>query len=142
MERKVFKNLDEQIEILEGKGLVIKDKDKTKDILFRENYFFIAGYRSLFMENFKDRKFIKGTTFEELYSVFLFDRYIRNIVFQYVLIVENNIKSIISYQLSKKYGIKEKDYLNPRNLTNDNMKARRVKNILEKMKRQIRIFIT
>lgn len=138
MERKIFKNLDEQIEILEGKGLVIRDKDKTKDILFRENYFFIAGYRSLFMENFKDRKFIKGTTFEELYSMFLFDRYIRNIMFKYVLIVENNIKSIISYQLSKKYGIKEKDYLNPKNYTQDSLKVRQVKDVLNKIKRQIR----
>ena len=138
MERKIFKNLDEQIEILEQKGLVINDKEKAKDILFRENYFFITGYRSLFMENFKDRKFIKGTTFEELYAMFRFDRNIRNIMFKYVLIVENNIKSIISYQLSKKYGFKEKEYLNPKNYTQDSLKARQVKDILNKTKRQIR----
>ena len=81
MEKKIFKNLDEQIQILEDKGLVINDKEKAKDILFRENYFFVNGYRSLFMENFKDRKFIKGTTFEELYAMFRFDRNIRNIMF-------------------------------------------------------------
>ena len=138
MERKIFKNLDEQIEILETKGLVINDKEKAKDILFRENYFFITGYRSLFMENFKDRKFIKGTTFEELYAMFRFDRNIRNIMFKYVLIVENNIKSIISYQLSKKYGFKEKEYLNPKNYTQDSLKARQVKDVLNKTKRQIR----
>ena len=138
MERKIFKNLDEQIEILEGKGLVINDKEKAKDILFRENYFFITGYRSLFMENFKDRKFIKGTTFEELYAMFRFDRNLRNIMFKNVLIVENNIKSIISYQLSKKYGFKEKEYLNPKNYTQDSLKSRQVKDVLNKTKRQIR----
>jgi abortive infection bacteriophage resistance protein len=91
------------------------------------------------MRSYKEREFIKGTTFEELYSVFLFDRKIRNIMFQYILVIENNIKSIISYQLSKKYGIKEKDYLNPKNFTEDNIKQRQVRDILNKMKRQIRV---
>ena len=44
MANKIFKSIDEQIEILKSKGLVINDLDKTKDILFRENYFFISGY--------------------------------------------------------------------------------------------------
>ncbi len=56
-----------------------------------------------------------------------------------MLIVENNIKSIISYQLSKKYGYKEKDYLNPKNFNQDSLKIRQVYDVLNKMKRQIRI---
>ena len=56
--RKVFKTLDEQVEILKSKGLVIDDVDNTKEILLRENYFFISGYRHLFMNNSKDNKFI------------------------------------------------------------------------------------
>ena len=139
MANKVFKSLDEQIEILQSKGLIINNVDKTKEILFRENYFFISGYRHLFMISFKDKKFIEGTTFEELYATFVFDRGIRNIMFKYILIIENNIKSIISYQMSKKYGIKEKNYLNPKNFTQDNMKIRQVHDVINKMKRQIRI---
>ncbi len=139
MPKKVFKSLDEQIDILEYKGLVINDKVKAKEILFRENYFFLTGYRHLFMKRYKDKDFIPGTTFEELYSVFLFDRKLRNIMFEYILIIENNIKSIISYQLSKKYGFKEKDYLNPINFTQDYIKQRQVHDILNKMKRQIRV---
>jgi len=139
METKIFKNLDEQIDILASKGLVVNDVAGAKEILFKENYFFVSGYRGLFMQDFRDRKFIKGTTFEELYAMFLFDRNIRNIMFKNILIVENNIKSIISYQLSKKYGFKEKDYLNPKNFTQDNLKARQVKDVLNKMKRQIKV---
>lgn len=139
MKNKVFKTLDEQIDILKSKGLVIGDIDKAKSILFRENYFFLSGYRHLFMRSFKDIKFIEGTTFEELYAIFLFDRRLRNIMFKYILIIENNIKSIISYQLSKKYGYKEKDYLNPKNFSQDNMKARQLKDVLIKMKRQVRV---
>ena len=107
MRSKIFKTLDEQIEILRNKGLIINNPEKTKEILYRENYFFISGYRHLFMRTYKDRKFFLGTTFEELYATFLFDRKIRNIMFKYILIIENNVKSKISYVLSRKYGIKE-----------------------------------
>lgn len=136
---KIFKTLDEQIEILKSKGLLIEDVEKAKEILFRENYFFISGYRHLFMRSIKESRFIEGTTFDELYAMFLFDRKIRNIMFKYLLIIENNIKSIISYTLSKKYGFKEKDYLNPKNFTQDNLKVRQVHDVLNKMKRQIRV---
>lgn len=139
MGNKIFKNLDEQLEILKSKGLIINNDDKVKQILFRENYFFISGYRHLFMRSVKDTNFIKGVTFDELYATFVFDRKVRNIMFKYILVIENNVKSIISYTLSKKYGFKEKDYLNPKNYNQDNSKAKQVYDILNKMKRQIRI---
>lgn len=136
---KIFKNLDQQIEILKNRCLVINDEEKAKDILLRENYFFINGYRHMFIDDIKTKKFIEGTTFEELYATFVFDRNIRNILFKHLLIVENNMKSIISYQLSRKYGFREKDYLNPDNFTQDSLKVRQVHDVLNKMKRQIRV---
>ena len=139
MGKKIFKTLDEQIQIFRSKGLVITDEDKTKDILLRENYFFINGYRHLFMKSWKDSNFIPGTTFEELYAMFVFDRRVRNIFFKNLLIVENNIKSLISHQLSKNYGFKEKEYLNPKNFSKDPMQSRQVHDVLNKVKRQIRV---
>ena len=140
MREKTFKNLNEQIEILRDKGLVINYEEETRNVLLRENYFFISGYRYLFLDNSKSgKKFLPGTTFEELYAMFLFDRHLRNILFKYLLIIENNIKSIISYQLSKRYGFKESDYLSPRNFTQDNLKVRQVKDVLNKMRRQVSI---
>ena len=80
-----------------------------------------------------------GTTFEELYALFMFDRNIRNIMFKYLLIVENNLKSIFSYHLSSKYGYKEKDYLKISNFTTEISKVRQVSDVINKMKRQIRV---
>ncbi len=139
MTKKIFKSLDEQIEILKSKGLTIENESESKKILLRENYFFINGYRHLFMRSHIDRKFYFGTTFKELYATFLFDRKIRNIAFKFILIVENNIKSKLSYALSKKYGVKEKDYLNSKNFTDKKEKSRQVNDVLNKMKRQIRL---
>ena len=85
---KVFKTLDEQVEILQSKGLIINDIPETKDILLRENYFFISGYRMLFMESQENKKFLPGTTFDELYSMFQFDRHVRNILFKNLLLTQ------------------------------------------------------
>ena len=137
--KKEFKTIEEQVEILKKKGLIIEDEEETKEILLRENYFFINGYRLLLMNSYSDKTFVKGSTFKELYALFLFDRSMRNIIFKYLLIIENQLKSITSYQLSKKYGYQEKDYLNPKNFTEDRSKVRRVKDLIEKMKRQVRI---
>lgn len=136
---KTFKNLDEQITILKTKGLVIEDEYKTKEILLRENYFFISGYRHLFLTSPGSKDYLKGTTFDELYAMFNFDRQVRNIVFKNLLIVENNVKSIFSYQMSKKYGYHEKEYLKPQNFNFTRDRARQVNDLLKKMKRQIRV---
>lgn len=137
MKNKIFRNLEEQVSILKSKNLKITDEEKTKKILLKENYFFISGYRHLLMKNYKDRTFIPGATFEELYAIFNFDRHIRNICFKNILIIENNIKSIISYQLSKKYGFQEKNYLNPNNYTQDPLKGKQVHDVLNKMRKQL-----
>jgi len=74
MMEKHFKTLDEQLEILKTKGLIIEDEDYAKEILLRENYFFINGYRMLLMNSYNDRTFVVGATFRELHHIFMFDR--------------------------------------------------------------------
>ena len=139
MIEKQFKNLDEQVDILKHKGLIIDDERYAKEILLRENYFFLNGYRHLFLNSNQDRNFKKGTTFEEVYSLFLFDRSFRNVIFKYLLVIENNLKSIISYQLSKKYGYRERDYLKEKNFTKAPEKQAQLKDLIKKMQRQIRV---
>ena len=117
MANKIFKTLDEQIDILKSRGLVVNDYDKAKKILFKENYFFLNGYRHFFTANYKDENFIPGTTFEELYSMFTFDRKIRNIFFKNIdrykyddlvqkSIKETNIEKIIKINQRIKGKIK------------------------------------
>ena len=138
MATKIFKTVGEQIRILESKGLVVNNVDYAEEVLLRENYFFLNGYRHPFMKSIDIKTYIGGTSFEEVYSLFLFDRRLRNILFKNILIIENNIKSIISYQLSKKYGFREKDYLNPSNFNNNYEHKRQINDLIGKMKRQIK----
>ena len=135
---KEFKKLDEQVEILRNKGLTITNEEYAMEVLFRENYFFLNGYRHLFIKSESNRTYLPGTTFEELYSMFLFDRTFRNILFKNILNIENNLKSIMSYHLSLRYGYHEKDYLNHKNFTTSPERSKQVNDVLKKMKRQIK----
>ena len=139
MNKKDFRTLDEQLDIFQNKGLTINDRKYAKEVLLKENYFFLNGYRFIFMVSNDKRNFVKNATFDELYALFTFDREFRNILFKNLLIVENNIKSIISYNLSFKYGYKEKNYLKPSNFTSDRKEQRRVNDVINKMNRQIRL---
>ena len=139
MGSKTFKNLDEQIAILKEKGMVFDDILYAKEVLLRENYFFLSGYRHLFLRDDGSRKFKTGTNFREIYGLFNFDRQLRNILFKNILIVENNLKSILSYVMSKNHGFKEQNYLNADNLVKDYTKSRQINDLLRKMKRQINV---
>ena len=138
MKSKTFKTLDEQIDILKNKGLVIDDIDSAKSILLRENYFFLSGYRHLFLDS-DNRTYLEGTNFRELYAMFTFDRQIRNIIFKNILIVENNLKSILAYIMSKNHGFKENNYLNPHNFVRDSKKKKQINDLIRKMRRQINV---
>lgn len=139
MGKKTFKTIDEQIEILKNKGLSFDNFDDPSDVLVRENYFFLNGYRHLFLKSPNDSAFINGTNFSELYALFSFDRHLRNILFKNILIVENNVKSIYSYVISKNHGYKESSYLDSSIFVKDQHKIRQINDLIRKMKRQIRV---
>ena len=139
MGKKTFKTIDEQIEILRNKGVSFDNFDNVNDVLVRENYFFLNGYRHLFLKSKNDNTFIEGTNFSEIYGLFTFDRQLRNILFKNILIVENNVKSIFSYVISKNHGYKESTYLDTSIFVKDPHKLRQINDLIRKVKRQIRV---
>lgn len=139
MGRKIFKTIDEQIEILRQKGVSFENFDNPADVLVRENYFFVNAYRHVFLKSENDNVFIDGVNFSEIYGLFTFDRKLRNILFKNILIFENNIKSIVSYVISKNYGYKESTYLDTSIFTKEPKKNKQIADLIKKMKRQIRV---
>lgn len=102
---KSFKNLNEQIEILKNKGLIIRDEEDAKNKLLIGNFYnIINGYKSPFLEKSESEKFIKGCTFEEIYELYTFDRNLRSIIFPAILTIENKLRSLIAYYFSERYG--------------------------------------
>ena len=120
--KKEFKTYEEQLMILESRGLVIKPKDQSLEILRKTNYYnLINGYKKPFLKvGAGDEKFIEGSSLLEIYSLYKFDRNIRNIYLEEVLKIEGMIKSAIAYSFSKEYGYEDKIYLNRNNFEDAN----------------------
>ena len=101
---KEFKTIDEQINILKSRNISFKNEIKAKNVLLNNNYYnIINGYNSLFLDNDKIH-FKHGTTFEEIYALYDFDRQLRSIFLEYILKIENSLSSLVAYHFSKSYG--------------------------------------
>ena len=97
---KPFKTLDEQIEILEKRGLTIDDKEKAKNYLLEYSYYNVINVYSKFFQ-YSENKYIPNASFNEIRSVHLFDQEIKSILFKYLIECEKHFKSIIAYRFSE-----------------------------------------
>ena len=63
MEDKEFKTIDEQLEILKSRGLIVEDESIAKEFLLYNNYYRISGYSLTLREN---DIFHESTTFKNI----------------------------------------------------------------------------
>lgn len=102
---KNFKTIDEQIDLLKNRGLIINDETTAKHELLKNNYYnVINGYKEPFITTGTKDNFLVGTTFEEIFYLYAFDKAIKDIFLEYILKVENNLRSYISYYFSMFHG--------------------------------------
>ena len=112
MRDKTFKTYNEMIDLLISRGIDISTsslKSYAKKRLQHEGYYnLINGYKNLFLlpktHTSDEDKYKPGTTLNEIYALYNFDRKLRNIFLKNILIIETNIKSLVSYTFSEKHG--------------------------------------
>lgn len=77
-------------------------------ILEKENYYnIINGYKDLFLDPVSTptlERYKPGTTFDEVYALYNFDREIRHIYLNRLLKVENSFKTVLAHEFSSLYG--------------------------------------
>lgn len=125
---KEYKTFNQQLKILRSRGLEVPTDGHPKRFLEEENYYnVINGYKDLFLERGDDNKpvvperYRQGTHFDELKSLFLFDRELRFLFLKYILIFENSFKTVISHEFCRRYP-KPNSYLEIKNYVNNNPK--------------------
>lgn len=101
MTDKGFKTVEEQLDILRSRGLIINDEAQARDFLLRNNYYRISGY-SLTLR--KNDVFSKSATFQDIINIYYFDLELRHILLQYLEVIEVQMKSIYAYEFTKAHG--------------------------------------
>ncbi len=98
---KPFLSLEQQIDLLESRGLIINDRQKALTILSRTNYYRLSAYS--LTKRFSDT-FQENVSFDDIYELYCFDEDLRNIILKYSEIIEIALRSHIAYEHSKTYG--------------------------------------
>ena len=112
MAEKTYKTYRQQLNILRSRGMVIgkgSQGSRVMRILERENYYnVINGYKEPFLASkataTNDEIYKTGTTFDEVFALYNFDRELRNIYLKFLLKIENTFKTVIAHEFSAKYG--------------------------------------
>ena len=107
MARKPFKTVEEQVAILESRGLSMP-QDAACALLGEDYYCVVNGYKEPFLDKEASAEaghdvYAEGTGFGDLYSLFLFDRDLRNLTFKYLLKAEARVRSVAAYTFSEAY---------------------------------------
>ena len=104
LQKKPFLDYQSQIKYLKQKQLAIPNETTAITALEKVSYYgLINGYKDIF-KNPSTHNFYSGTTFDDIYNLYLFDAELREIFLKYILIFEKHIKSSISYHFSNTYG--------------------------------------
>lgn len=115
---KPFTHINEQIDILQKRSLVITDRDDAWDKLLHHNYYtVINGYKYPFLDdNSVEEKYIDGTSFDELFALYTFDCNLRALLLRFILKVEHQLKSVLSHHFAKIHSDEKYPYyLRPEN---------------------------
>lgn len=114
---KPFKTIDEQIGILESRGLVIDDRDVARRFMTRNNYYsLVNGYKEFFLDPDKTNKdvevFRDGTRFIDLMTLYNFDAVLRFSMMHCLTVAEKALKTATVHAFCKKHKDPD-DYLDP-----------------------------
>lgn len=114
-ERKLveYTTVEEQIELLKNKGLIFVDEDFAKSCLETNGYYnIINSYKTQYIEVVDgEKRYVLGTTFEQIYSMFILDHNLRNSIMAAMLDLEEHLRAISAEVISHSFGTDHNEYL-------------------------------
>lgn len=96
--------IQQQIAQLQQRGMIINDIAAATHYLGYINYYRLSAYWLIFESDHVTHTFRQGTTFEQVFNLYIFDRELRLLVLDAIERIEVAIRSQFSHQLSHQYG--------------------------------------
>jgi abortive infection bacteriophage resistance protein len=98
--------VEQQIEMLKTRGMIIEDEKKTKEILGDIGYFRLGFYCFPFETNYKKRRshqYRQGTRFSDVVNLYYLDTDLRRLLSNALNRIEINFRTNIIYTASNQY---------------------------------------
>lgn len=140
-----FLTFTEQCNLLRTRGLTVDDD--ALHILAREGYYpIINGYKDPFIDHQRssdigDDRYVDGTSFDNIYDLFLFDRSLRELSFHYISQAESAIKTACAYvfahaHLENDAYIVAENYISKDDYYNPDLYEKKRLNLIQKLQRR------
>lgn len=95
---------DQQIKILEDRGMLVPDHDRARHYLSHLNYYRISAYWQPFQADQETHQFKKNANFEDAIDSYVFDRELRLLVMDAIERFEVSLRTQWAYHLAQEYG--------------------------------------
>ncbi len=95
---------DEQVALLQSRGMVIDNGAEAVTTLNRLNYYRLRAYWVPLEVGKDTHQFREGTTFDQVVHLYTFDRELRLLVLGAIERVEVSVRAIWAYNLAHEYG--------------------------------------
>ncbi len=136
-----YTTIEQQIQKLKKQHLIIEDEASAKRQLHLYGYFnLIKSYRDPYVINKDGEKIYRsGVTFEQIYSLYILDKNLRNAVMASMLDLEEHIKAIAADVIGSSFGIHQDEYLQFKNYRDKKRRKQRfsLSGILDTMRKTI-----
>lgn len=118
---KTVLTIEEQINLLISRGLIINDKNKAKEILSDIGYYRLGFYCYHFQDK-RTHQFNLGVRLEDILHLYYFDFDFKNLLQKYIYRIEVNFRTQVVYTVSHRYKNNPVWYTDPRVVKNDILK--------------------
>lgn len=103
--------IEEQIQLLKDRGLLIPDETKAKEVLLDIGYYRLGSYLFPFEKTYPSKykrthEYIDGTSFFDALDLYYFDCDLRRILMKYLNRIEINFRTYVTYYVSNLYKTK------------------------------------
>lgn len=112
--------IDEQLNLLKSRNMIITDEEKAKENLLDIGYYRLGFYWYPFEISHNPHIFEEGTLFEYAIKLYYFDYDLRNILLKYITRIEINFRTTIIYHISNHFKEDPFWYINRDNFNMSN----------------------
>lgn len=131
--------VSDQVELLSRRGL--KTDSRTAWVLEREGYYsIINGYKGPFLDTEQtqeagDDRYRDGTSFNDVYMLYLFDRNLRFLLFRMTTLAEAILKTVCSHEFTRLHSDEKNPYLNIANYAPEGEAHDKAEKLMSKLDR-------
>lgn len=133
------KTIDEQLGILESRGMIITDYQKAYNTLRHINYYRLSAYWLTFEKDHKNHIFESGTCFDDVTDLYIFDRKLRLLLLDAIEKIEISCRTQWAYSMAHNHG--SHSYLDSSLARKESFWVNNLKSLKDEVERSKEIFI-